>query len=156
MAELCLLFSPVQVWQCSRQNQVSLISDLSSSSCRGVSMHRMPVGLYSGTIPACHPILLRALPPCIWHRFQLCPPTKVSECALHLERPAVNTVASHGMPLFAFIGQTTSDRKTGLCELDTIVKLLVFSLVRRWQVSNVDTYCGHRHFIHQGVKALLS
>lgn len=45
---------------------------------------------------------------------RLCPPTKVSECALHRERPAVNTVASHGMPLFAFIGQTTSDTNRAL------------------------------------------
>lgn len=80
-------------------------------------MHRMLVGLWiSSTVgPALlSPHLPRPTHPACDTDSWLCPPTKVSECALHSERPAVNTVASHGMPLFAFIGQTTSDTNRAL------------------------------------------
>lgn len=106
--------------------------------------------------PCCHPTWPGPAHSACDTDLRLCPPTKVSEYALHLERPAVNTVASHGMPLFAFIGQHQHQTQTGLCELETIVELLVFSLASWWQVSSVDTQSGPRHCVLQGVKALLS
>lgn len=58
----------------------------------------------------------------------LCPPAKVSEYALHLERPAVNTVASHGMPLFAFFWTNNIRHKQGFVSWTPLWSFYSFSL----------------------------
>lgn len=106
--------SSLQVWQCSGQNQVSLLSatPLLPAEVRSVPscclLHTVQMGLLSPLLPwlaqlACDTDLWLCLPnQGIWIRFY----TRRSQ--------SVNTVASHGMLLFAFTGQTTSDTNRAL------------------------------------------
>lgn len=87
LTDFSLLFSPVQVWQCSGQNQVSALSDCSSFTCRRASTHRTLVDLLSCDtvgLALLSPHLPRPTHPACDTDSRLCPPTKVSECALHL------------------------------------------------------------------------
>lgn len=101
------------------------------------------MGLYGAEIQrdwaCCHPTDPRPAHPHVTQIRGFVRQTKVSECALHLERPAVNTVASHGMPLFAFIGQHQHQTQTGALWVGHDCG--AFSLLANQLVAG--QHCGH-------------
>lgn len=64
--------------------------------------------------PCCHPICSSPPTPLVTQIHVFVHQPKVSECTLRWQGPSVNTVASHGMLLFNFIRQTTSDTNRAL------------------------------------------